>query len=209
MNHSALVIGNGESRISLDLKSHINKFCSYGCNAIHRDIPVDKLFCYDKRMASEFLESSKNQSTLLYTKHENVDALANFYKNNFIRSFPELPYNGLSRPDQPRHWNSGQYALLCAAYDENKNIYVVGFDLYSKNSCVNNVYKDTSNYSSSNSHPVDYSYWIYQNAKIFSIFQDKNFILVNEQDWKLPQEWNFDNVSFIDRENFSQQLHTL
>jgi hypothetical protein len=209
MSQVALVIGNGESRSSLDLKSFIGKFYSYGCNAGHRDFSVDKLFCYDKRMALEFLQGANCQSTVLYTNYENVDNLANFYKNNSIRCFPELPYKGTSRPDQPRHWNSGQYALLCAAYDENEKIYITGFDLYSKNSYVNNIYKDTANYSSSNSHPVDHSYWLYQNAKIFSIFQNKSFILINEADWKLPQEWEFDNVSIIDYEKFSQQLQIL
>ena len=125
MSRVALVIGNGESRSSLDLKNYIGKFYSYGCNAVHRDFSVDKLFCYDKRMALEFLESANCQSTVLYTNYENVDNLANFYKNNSIRCFPELPYKGTSRPDQPRHWNSGQYPLLCAAYDENEKIYIV------------------------------------------------------------------------------------
>ena len=207
MSDKSLVIGNGESRLSFDLSAHIKKFYSYGCNAVYRDVVVDKLFCYDKRMAVEFLSNTADTDTILYTTDRYVNDLAKTYNTHTVRSFPELPYKGTSRPDQPQHWNSGQYALLSACYDDNTDIYILGFDLYSQTAKVNNVYKDTQNYSSSNSHAIDYSYWIYQNAKLFSIFRDKKFTIVNTEDWKMPNEWTFSNVGFVDAEKFSSKLH--
>lgn len=205
MKTQSLVIGNGESRRSIILNS--DQFLTYGCNAAYRDFKVDKLFCYDKRMVIEFLTSDHDLSTIIYTKKEHVNALSCMYSYNLIRSFPDLPYIGINRPDQPKHWNSGQYALLNAAYDDNEEIFLIGFDLYSKNSKVNNIYKDTANYSSSDSHCIDPSYWIYQNSKIFELFPHKKFYIVNELEWAFPDEWRFPNTEFLSLDNFKFVLH--
>ena len=49
-----LVIGNGESRKDLDIKSL--KLPTVGCNAIFRDMVVDHLVCCDRRMLREALK---------------------------------------------------------------------------------------------------------------------------------------------------------
>ena len=49
-----LVIGNGESRKSLDISTL--KLPTVGCNAIFRDMKVDHLVCVDRRMIREALD---------------------------------------------------------------------------------------------------------------------------------------------------------
>lgn len=183
-----LVIGNGESRKSLDLSSI--KLTTYGCNAIHRDMVVDHLICVDSRMVVEALENPKTNSSLIYTRTNWINQFSNF-KN--VKLVPDLPYQGNLRMDDPWHWGSGPYSVLLAANNHNE-INLVGFDLYSNNGLVNNVYKDTKNYLVSTKPKVDPSYWIYQVSRIFELNPTKEFRIFNSQDWKLPREWDLSNV---------------
>ena len=96
--------------------------------------------------------------------------------------------------DDPFHWGSGPYAILLGA-KLHSIINIIGFDLYGDNDKVNNIYKGTEGYSSSDSHAVDYSYWVYQIAKVFEWFPHKTFRIYNKKDWKMPKEWNLANVS--------------
>jgi hypothetical protein len=116
------------------------------------------------------------------------------YKN--INKVPELPYVGEAKRDQPEHWGSGGYAVLVAAELGFKDISLIGFDLYSKDNKVNNIYKDTANYANSNSHSIDHSYWVYQISKIFEYYPNVKFTIFNKLDWQLPKEWLQNNVKF-------------
>jgi hypothetical protein len=116
------------------------------------------------------------------------------YKN--IKTIPDLPYAGEAKRDQPEHWGSGGYAVLVAADLGFNNISLVGFDLYSKDGKVNNIYKGTNNYAVSESHSVDYNYWVYQISKIFQLYPAIQFTILNQSDWVLPREWQLLNVQF-------------
>lgn len=186
---SVLVLGNGESRINTIIPNYFKTII--GCNACYRDIPVTDLVCCDKRMVNEVLNSSFEGN--IYTRSDWI----NHYKNFKIKSLPEIPYIGDKRKDQPIHWGSGPYAVLLACKQNYKNIILSGFDLYSDNGLVNNIYKNTTNYKQSTSRAVDPSYWIYQISKIFSIYSNqKNFIIVNQPQWQIPDQWLLPNVSF-------------
>jgi hypothetical protein len=199
MGMSALVLGNGESRSSLNLNSFTHDII-IGCNAVHRDIAVDYLVCADKRTVKEAVE---NKIKNIYTRKE----WAEQFKVNTV---PELPYQGSDRVDNPKHWGSGPYAVLLAAQMAD-NIKLLGFDLYgistyrNKNSLtvrelsipqVNNIYKDTKNYATSDSHAVDFSYWVYQLGKIFELFPNIEFTILNKLGWKMPEAWLYQNVKF-------------
>ncbi len=200
MGQSALVLGNGESRLSINYKK-IPHDILIGCNAVHRDIPVDYLVCCDKRTAQEAFDAGVKN---LYTR----DTWADNFNANCL---PDLPYSSYNRIDQPRNWGSGGYAVLLAT-TMSDNITLIGFDLYGiehytkpgsvtirKHTTpkVNNIYKGTPNYASPDSTAVDHSYWIYQLAKIFEIFYKHTFTIVNTPDWKMPVEWQKDNVKFV------------
>ena len=192
----SLVIGNGESRSRIDLDSFKKDNVLIGCNAIHRDIIVDHLVCCDRRMVDEAVKNPNTTSSEIYVrkdwfKYYNENQ---HYKN--IKKVPELPYVGEAKRDQPEHWGSGGYAVLVAAGLGFKNVSLVGFDLYSKDDKVNNVYKDTANYANSNSHSIDHSYWVYQISKVFEYYPNVKFTIFNKLDWQLPEEWLQNNVSF-------------
>ena len=195
MSH-ALVIGNGESRSRIDLDSFKKDNVLIGCNAIHRDIIVDHLVCCDRRMVNEAVKNPDTANTEIYVredwfKYYNENQ---HYKN--IKKIPDLPYIGEAKRDQPEHWGSGGYAVLVAADLGFKDISLIGFDLYSKDNKVNNIYKDTANYADSNSHSIDHSYWVYQISKVFEYYPNTTFTIINESTWTTPIEWQKNNVSF-------------
>ena len=184
-----LVIGNGESRASVN----INKlnYTKIGCNAILRDTKVDYLVCVDRPMLREAVNSSYHKNAKVYTRRNNF-VQYRFEKN--IRMVPDLPYVGSERPDDPIHWGAGPYAVLLAAKMTTDDIHLLGFDLHSVDKLVNNVYKDTANYSHAHKTAVDPRYWIYQIGKIFKHYPTTQFVVHND-DFELPKAWKQSNVS--------------
>ncbi len=182
-----IVIGNGESRKHIDI-SQIKDY-KIGCNAICRDFDVDHLVCVDRRMVKEAI--SNNVSCNIYTRQDWMSEFKN-YKN--VKPVPHLHYEGKLRMDHPFQWGSGPYAVLLATKYA-KRIKLLGFDLYSENKNVNNIYKDTEHYDKSSKHPVDPSYWIHQISKVFELFPKKRFRIYQHKEWSLPESWHFKNVS--------------
>lgn len=182
-----LVIGNGESRQNLNI-SKINKI-KIGCNAIYRDFKVDHLVCVDKKMLSEV--TTHCVDTLIYTRKDWIDK----YKHlSNVKLIPDLPYQGMLRMDEDWHWGSGPYAVLLASTLTKQPIHLIGFDLYSNNGQLNNIYKNTPNYGNESKRAVDPSYWIYQISKIFEIFNETKYIIHNSKTWKMPKNWLKSNV---------------
>lgn len=192
----AVVIGNGESRQGIDLELYRPNIL-IGCNAIHRDLNVDHLICCDRRMAVEATENPQTKESLIYVRPSWFHYFRKIHKNKNIRTVPELPYSGELKRDNPDHWGSGGYAILLAASLGCKEIELIGFDLYPIDRAVNNIYKDTQNYSKSNSQPVDPSYWIYQISQVFKCYQESTFIIRNRQTWQIPEDWKKSNVKFV------------
>ena len=184
-----LVIGNGESRASVNIDK-LN-YTKIGCNAILRDFSVDHLVCVDRPMLQEAVESNYNKHATVYTR---ATQFAQYRLETNIRIVPDLPYVGDQRPDDPIHWGAGPYAVLLAAKLTTDDIHLLGFDLYSADKRVNNVYKDTANYSFAHKSAVDPRYWIYQIGKIFECFPNTRFIVHND-DFELPKAWKQSNVS--------------
>lgn len=186
-----LVIGNGESRqsINIDLIDDLK----IGCNAIIRDYNVDHLVCVDRRMVKEAVDRNVNQTTYIYTRS---DWMQQFKQNKRVREVPELPYVGSDRWDEPFQWGSGPYAVLLGSkLSKHREVRLIGFDLYSKTDTINNVYKSTSNYDDESKRPIDPRYWIHQISMVFKNFPSTHFIIYQDEQWILPKQWKFSNVS--------------
>ena len=192
-----IAIGNGESRINIDLSLLINEYTVVGCNALCRDYPLDHLVCVDRRMVVEAL--TYNVPTI-YTR---PDWASTFLSSN-VTPVPDLPYEGNLRQDDPFQWSSGPYAVLIAAHLAEDEVHLVGFDLYSKNDKVNNVYKGTANYVKEDSHDVSPKYWIHQIGKVIEHFPNITFTVFVENDWQLPPSWDHLNLKQENIEKFSR-----
>lgn len=208
----ALVLGNGESRASVNIEHFRSSHTLIGCNAIHRDLLVDQLVCCDQRMVREALENPQYKEIPIWVRSEWYQFFRKIQKNKNIRELPQLPYQGTKRQDEPRNWGSGTYAVLLAAL-EFDSVDLVGFDLYGNNKRVNNIYKGTSNYSGRDSSAVDPNYWIYQIGQIIKLFPRTRFNFINRQEWEMPESWKNKNARklniIIDQDlNTLYNLHT-
>jgi len=189
---SVFVIGNGESRANFNLASLKNQFTLIGCNAIHRDLTVDHLVCCDRRMVEEATNNPLTANTTIHVRED------------WFKYYRKIPYTGELKQDKAEHWGSGGYAVLVAASLGFTNINLIGFDLYSKNNKVNNIYKGTDNYSKPESQSVDHSFWVYQISKIFKHYPDVQFTIYNQAGWEMPDKWQRNNVRF---ENIGQLIY--
>lgn len=196
-NLKAVVIGNGESRRLVELETYRSDHTLIGCNALHRDVTVDHLVCCDRRMAAEATDNQETKNTLIYVRPDWFHFFRKIQKNKNIRLVPVLPYTGDTKKDNPDHWGSGGFAILLAASLKFDSVELIGFDLYSIDKSVNNIYKDTINYSKANTQPVDYSYWVYQISQIFMYYYNTQFIIRNHALWPMPSEWQKNNVNFV------------
>ena len=184
------VFGNGESRTSININTLDG--IKIGCNAIYRDYTMDHLVCVDRRMVNEAIDNGINDYALVYTREDWVGHYNQFKR---IRAVPKLPYNGTERWDEPFQWGSGPYAVLLAAkLCKGPTVHLIGFDLYSPTQTVNNVYKGTSNYDSSDKRAVDPRYWIHQIGMVFKCFPNVNFVVHNDN-FELPKAWKYPNVT--------------
>jgi hypothetical protein len=183
------VFGNGESRTSVNIDKL--EGTKVGCNAIYRDYTMDHLICVDRRMVQESLDNDANEHSYIYTREDWVGR----FNATRVRSVPKLPYVGTQRWDEPFQWGSGPYAVLLAAkLCNDRTVHLIGFDLHSTTDTVNNVYKDTSNYDSSDKRAIDPRYWIHQIGMVFKYYTKINFI-VHHDNFELPDSWKLLNVS--------------
>jgi hypothetical protein len=178
------VVGNGQSRSSVAL-NQIKDFV-IGCNALHRDHTCNEYVAVDQRMVDEILRNELNAGIPIYTREDWVDRYSDYAD---VKKLPQLPFTGKNKADQAFHWNSGPYAVLVACLKEPQEVHLLGFDLWSKTSFVNNVYKNTVNYAKHDSRRVSPDFWIYQLGKIFSHFENINFIQHQTKDWLIPKPW--------------------
>jgi hypothetical protein len=195
MYNVSMVVGNGESRSSIEIDKFKDDYMLIGCNALHRDTRVEHLVCCDRRMVEEAVESENTTRSKIYVRPDWYKYFRKIQKDKRIHQVPDIPYKGNKKQDNPIHWGSGTYAVLLAAELSN-TVLLVGFDLYPNNDKVNNIYKGTNNYSKKDSKPVDPSFWIYQIGKVFQHYKDTDFIIWNKADWVMPKEWQYPNVSF-------------
>ena len=196
-SQAVVVIGNGESRSSLDLANLKNTVTLIGCNAIHRDITVDHLVCCDRRMVEEAVKNPDTTNTEIYVREDWFKYYRKIQKLKNIKQVPALPYQGEAKRDQPDHWGSGGYAVLLAAVLGYQEVTMIGFDLYPIEHAVNNIYKGTVNYARTGSQAVDPSYWVYQIAAVFMYYPNTKFVIHNRPDWNMPPEWQKNNVEFV------------
>lgn len=197
-----LAIGNGESRRSICLTNIKSYSTTVGCNALHRDFFPEHLVCCDRRMVEEAVKSV-NTNTTIYTRDRWYLEFKKIKKHKNVKKVPDLFYQGEHKQDRSDHWGSGPYAILIAALQSPDEITMIGFDLYPIHDKVNNIYKGSKNYSSTDSTPVDPSFWIYQTKKIFEHFDKIQFQIINNNDWEIPKQWKFSNVRFENKKEFS------
>lgn len=193
---AAFVLGNGVSRLAVDLEKLRQFGKIYGCNALYREFAPDVLVSTDKAIASAIQNSGYAEKNLMYTR----------------KPLPGLGARAV--PHDYHGFSSGPIAVGIAALDRHLAIYLVGFDMGpNTNNRFNNVYADTEFYRKSISLPTYTGNWIRQIVTICRDFPTASFYRVQgETTATIPELTNINNLrhmpmtDFLDRINNTKDL---
>ena len=169
----AFVLGNGRSRIGVNLKKLGKRGTIYGCNALYREYNPDYLIAVDPKMIVEICNSGYQLQHEVWT---NPNSRYDKYK-------------GLRFFKSPRGWSSGPTALQKACVDGHKEIFILVFDYYGIENHFNNVYADTANYKRSNEAATYYGNWMRQTETTFKEYPDKYFYRILSPETQVINEW--------------------
>jgi len=155
---AAFVLGNGISRLSVDLSVLQQRGKIYGCNALYREFTPDVLISTDKGIAHAIQHTGYAREHVMYTRKP-LPGLA-------ARAVPQS-YFGFS---------SGPIAVGLAAMEKHLAVYLIGFDMGpTTTNRFNNVYADTEFYKKSSSNPTFTGNWVRQIVTVTRDFPNTSF----------------------------------
>ena len=164
----AFVLGNGKSRLAVDLNSLRPHGKIYGCNALYREFTPDLLVATDPEISTAIMESGYAQNNLFYTRKPVQGSGAKLIRRNF-------------------GFSSGPIALTLAIDDGHEKIFMLGFDLNSHDGKFNNVYAGTDFYKEVGSKETFWGNWENQIAEIIKNSRSQ-VIRVNDSNI-IPKKW--------------------
>ena len=192
-NDIAFVIGNGVSRLPIDLEKLKSIGKVYACNAVYRTFQPDFLVAVDVKMILEINKAGFQHKNQVWT--------------NPNKSYERIKNLNFFSPS--KGWSSGPTALWLSAQHRHKKIYILGFDYKGLKDGMkfNNLYADTPNYKKSQDGATFFGNWLRQTASVVKEHEKTEFIRVIAPDNYCPEELNkLGNYSTITIEEFKNQF---
>ena len=184
ISNRAVVIGNGTSRLNMDLSIIARntaglrgrlKLQSYGCNALYRDFTPDFLVATGDVIISEIVNSGYCEDHIVYSTQEN------------IVGYPEHLY---FIPQNPP-WNAGSLATYMACFDGHKTVFLLGFDGNDAAGFNSNVYAGTTGYYKERT-TIDETFWNLTMTEVFNTYPDVDFVRVAPaENFRMPEAWRY------------------
>jgi len=198
------VVGNGESRRTLNVEALREFGPVWGCNKIHTKWHVDNLVCVDQRQVEEAIMAGANEKCNLWTRRRWAPDYNNVHNINFIPDFRE---EGTLKWQKQWHWNSGPIGMFLACEQGADIVCMFGFDFYGIAGKSNNMYKGLPGYDAADHRATDPGFWIQQFVLLAQWYPDTQFVQVQPEGWEVPLMWkDVDNLSVDTPENFFQTL---
>lgn len=187
----AFVLGNGRSRLGLDLNQLASKAQIYGCNALYREFQPHVLVATDRPISEAIQCSGYSAQHQFYTR----------------KPIPGL--GALEVPQKYFGFSSGPIAVALAALSGHSTVYLLGFDMGAlPGDRFNNVYADTEFYKKSSSKPTYTGNWIRQLVHIARDFPGCRFVRVTgEESAIISQLEKIDNFTDMDLSRFQDWLN--
>lgn len=188
----SFVLGNGRSRLPINLESLRSHGKIYGCNGIYREFTPDVLVATDRPIALAIEESGYP------------------LKNRFYTRRPTAGSGSMALTRTYQGYSSGPNAVAIACLDGAKQVYIIGFDCGSPTPFLNNVYADTEFYRSSNNKATYAGNWIKQLKQICSDFSQTEFIrVVGLESSAVPEFLTINNLKEQQIGDFQSLLNSL
>lgn len=196
VSNRALIIGNGPTRLGMDLnviKNHKagirgrSRLQTYGCNALYRDFTPDFLVATGAEIVNEIADSDYYIDHVVYA---NAWAIASYTQKFYL--IPQDPA-----------WDAGSLATYLACFDGHKKIFLLGFDGNNPGGLDWNIYNGSAGYLPT-AHSISEEFWALSMSKVFSTYPDVDFVRVMPTaNYRMPERWKYStNLRQIDFRQF-------
>ncbi len=188
---TAFILGNGKSRLSVDLTKLSPLGATYGCNWLCKTFTPDCLVATDRPIADAIQQSGYAQKHRFHTRKPIVDLGGKHLTND---------YKGFS---------SGPNAAALACIDGHSDIYLIGMDLGTTNGMFNNVYVDTQFYKKELDPPTYAGNWINQLVKLTEDYPNRQFYRVEGVESAFVKQFGkINNMKIISMQSFLEMVNT-
>jgi len=186
----AFVLGNGKSRLDVDLNLLKKHGKTYGCNRLYQDFTPDVLVATDPGISLEIQNASYAKRNVFYTRKPFADTGAKKIMLNF-------------------GFSSGPVAVTYAAHDKHSHIYLLGFDLAGHKGKFNNIYADTPHYKKTGEKETYYGNWVGQIVGIAKQYKNRQFIRVIKAGIVTPVKFqNISNIKHMEMAEFLEFINS-
>jgi len=183
---TAFVIGNGLSRVDINLNLIQKYGMTYGCNALYRDFSPDVLVSTDDGISIEIQQSKYPITNTHYTRT------------------PIAKSGSLKLPMESSGMSSGPNALYLAITKRHDTIYMLGLDFGSIAEKFNNVYAGTNHYKHELEQPTYSGNWVYNISRMIELNKNTKFIRVVDRHSK-KDLFSFNNYREITVNEFAKK----
>ena len=188
---AAFILGNGRSRLVLDLNRLMEVGTVFGCNGLYRDFTPHCLVATDRPIAEEIQNSGYAQKHRFHTRKPIEGSGAKFLVKE---------YKGFS---------SGPNAAALALVDGHSDIYLIGMDLGTTNGMFNNIYAGTQFYKKELDPPTFPGNWINQVVTLTKDFESRQFWRVEGPESAFVPQFNkIPNMRILSMDKFLEKVNT-
>jgi len=188
---AAFILGNGQSRLAVDLDRLMEVGTVFGCNGLYRDFTPHCLVATDRPIAEEIQNSGYAQKHRFHTRKP-IESLGG--------KFLVKEYKGFS---------SGPNAAALALVDGHSDIYLIGMDLGTTNGMFNNIYAGTQFYKKELDPPTFPGNWINQVVTLTKDFESRQFWRVEgPKSAFVPQFNKIPNMRILSMDKFLEKVNT-
>jgi hypothetical protein len=188
---AAFILGNGKSRLAVDLERLAEIGTVYGCNGLYRDFIPHVLVATDRAIADHIQESGYSA------------------KHRFHTRKPIESLGGRTLIKEYKGFSSGPNAAALALVDGHSDIYLIGMDLGTTNGMFNNIYAGTQFYKDDMSPPTFPGNWINQVVKLTEDFESRQFWRVEGPESAFVPQFNkIPNMRILQMDKFKEMVNT-
>lgn len=198
------VLGNGESRRTINVDSLRDFGPVWGCNKIHQDWHVDNLVCVDPKQIEIAIKNGAHEKSNIWTRRRWAQEYNGIPEIKYIPDFPE---EGEAKWQKQWHWNSGPIAVFLACEQGAEYVCMFGFDFYGIAGKNNNLYKGTLGYDPADHRANDPSHVIPQFVRLANWYPNTQFVQIQPPGWEVPAMWrDVPNINVDQPETFFNTL---
>jgi hypothetical protein len=188
---AAFILGNGKSRLAVNLNKLMEVGTVFGCNGLYRDFTPHCLVATDRPIAEEIQNSGYAQKHRFHTRKP-IESLGG--------KFLVKEYKGFS---------SGPNAAALALVDGHSDIYLIGMDLGTTNGMFNNIYAGTQFYKKELDPPTFPGNWINQVVTLTKDFESRQFWRVEGPESAFVPQFNkIPNMRILSMDKFLEKVNT-